>query len=146
MLKMRRVTKEAWGFHQYEVRPHILKRASQGLKLSDVICQSIFLPVHFDSSFYPSLHSPLHSSTHSPSSPLQMSPSLVMACLHMSQLLAFLKGFSLKVCVWTPSSSSGCRQTVRQRESDFYSVHFLPCYFFVYYFVILRCFNILLAG
>lgn len=41
-------------------------------------------------------------------SPLQMRPSLVIACLHISQLLAFLNGFSLKVCVWTPSRSSGC--------------------------------------
>lgn len=47
--------------------------------------------------------------------PLQMRPSLVMACLQMSQLLAFLNGFSLKVCVWTPSSSSGC---VKKREED----------------------------
>lgn len=48
-------------------------------------------------------------------SPLQMRPSLVMACLHISQLLAFLNGFSLKVCVWTPSSSSGWG---RKRKED----------------------------
>lgn len=54
-------------------------------------------------------------------SPLQMRPSLVMACLHISQLLAFLNGFSLKVCVWTPSSSSGWarkRKEEGEKEGD----------------------------
>ncbi|TNN70280.1 hypothetical protein EYF80_019494 [Liparis tanakae] len=46
-----------------------------------------------------------------------MKPSLVMACLHMSQLLAFLNGFILKVCVWTPSSSSGCGRKRKEEGS-----------------------------